>query len=167
MKKLLLFLLFSFNAFSQSETITYERFLIENNKIIWQKTYQKDSIYIAEKYKKIPKLNFTKENSGFVKDEKLNCKGLAIYMNSAFGFYFTIEEKETKFRITVSEINFEDNIQIDFGGVTNTNKVNTLSEFELRTSDNTFRKNTQSKKNLECLDKFLLDFFELKPEKDW
>jgi hypothetical protein len=166
MKFIAFFLLLSSLCFSQENPI-YERFKIENKNIIWQNIYQKDTIYNLENFKEKLKLNFTSNTTGFANNQKLKCKGLAIYMNSNFGFNFLIEEKDNKFRITVYDIYFEDNFQLNIGTVSTSQKNTLLSDMELRTSDKTFRKNSQSNKNMLCLDNYLLNIFHLKTDTSW
>lgn len=155
MKKFYFILLFTSICYCQD--INYKRFSIENKQIVWQNIYQKDSIQNIEALKKNLNLVFTNLNSGYSKNQKLRCSGIAIYMMDIFQFNFQIEEKENKYRIRISNIAFNDNIELNLGSVQTTNKINLLEDFELKTKDYKFRKNSQSKKNMECLDQYLLE----------
>lgn len=166
MKKLI-FITLLISNFIQSQEVNYERFKIEDNKIIWQNIYNKDSITTAENIKKIPQLKMFTDATGEVINQKIDCKSVAIYMISTFRFNVLIEEKDNKFRITVSQILFDSNMQFNFGLVTTDRKYISLEEAEVRTSDKTFRKNNQSKTNLTCLDNFFLNFFKQKQKSDW
>jgi hypothetical protein len=166
MKKLtLLLIIIGFKCIAQD--VNYERFSIVNTKIIWQNIYQKDSLFSIETLKKIPSLKFTSSNIAEVKNQRLSCKGLAIYMNSTFDFNVLVEEKESKIRITITDIVFNSNMQVTVGYVTAAQKYVTLEEAEVRTSDSQFRRNSQSKTNLECLDSFLQEYFKTKISNNW
>jgi hypothetical protein len=162
MKKLaFLALIISIKCFAQE--VTYERFLIVDKKIIWQNVYQKDSINNIPALKKIASLIFNSETTAEVRNQKLNCQNLATYMISTFQFNVLIEEKDNKYRITVSNIVFDSNMQVTIGYVTAAQRFVTLEDAEVRTSDFKFRKNNQSKTNMACLDSYLQNYFKIKP----
>jgi hypothetical protein len=163
----LFFYFFLISSITYCQEINYERFTIVDKKIIWQNVYQKDSVYNLFNLKKKSALNFNSDYIANVFNQKLNCKGLAIYADSSFGFNVLIEEKEDKYRITISSIYFDSNLQATVGYITAYKKIVTIEEAELRTSDFKFRKNNQSQTNLKCLDQFLLDFFKIENSKDW
>lgn len=156
-----------FTSFCYSQDIKYDRFSIENNKIIWQNVYQKDSINNIENIKSIPSLKFSSEKIASAAKQSCKCKGISAYMYSVFGFNVLVEEKQDKYRITVTDIAFETNLQYTIGSITTSNETTTLNEMELRTSDYKFRKNATSQQNMNCLDNFLIDFFKPKAKKDW
>jgi len=158
----LLFILLSNHLYSQD--IKYENFIVQDKKIIWQKIYQKDSIADLSK---IPALKFNSNSTASCYNQKLSCKGLAIYAQSTFQFDLLIEEKENKVRITVNNIVFDSNFQVSVGYITTSEKYVTLEEAELRTSDFKFRKNSQSQKNVNCLDNYFIDLFKPKSINSW
>lgn len=158
----LLFILLSNHLYSQD--IKYENFIVQDKKIIWQKIYQKDSI---ADLLKIPALKFNSNTTASCYNQKLSCKGLAIYAQSTFQFDLLIEEKENKVRITVNNIVFDSNFQVSVGYITTSEKYVTLEEAELRTSDFKFRKNSQSQKNVNCLDNYFIDLFKPKSINSW
>lgn len=166
MKKLI-FITLLISNFIQSQEVNYERFKIEDNKIIWQNVYNKDSITTTQNIRKIPALKMFTDYTGEVENQKPDCSSIAIYMISTFRFNVLIEEKEDKIRITVSEILFDSNMQINFGTISTSRRYVSLDEMEIRTSDKKFRKNNQSKTNLTCLDNFLLNFFKPKQKSNW
>jgi len=161
-KLLLLFILATNQLYSQDKT--YDNFSIQDKKIIWQKIYPKDSITDLSK---ITALKFNSNTTASCYNQKLSCKGLAIYTESTFQFDILTEEKENKVRITVSNIVFDSNFQVTVGYITTSKKYVTLEEAELRTSDLKFRKNSQSQKNMNCLDNYFIDLFKPKPTNSW
>lgn len=162
MKKLVMLLLINcIHTFAQD--VNYDRFTLVDKKVIWQNVYQKDSINNISSLKKIASLVFNSESTAEVKNQKLNCPSLAMYMLSTFQFNVLIEEKDDKYRVTVSNIVFDSNMQVTVGYVTAAQKYVTLEDAEVRTSDYKFRKNNQSKTDMTCLDNFLLDYFKIKP----
>jgi hypothetical protein len=166
MKKLtLLLIIIGFKCIAQD--VNYDRFSIVSTKIIWQNIYQKDSLFSSETLKKIPSLKFTSNDIAEVKNQRLSCKGLAMYMNSTFDFNVLIEEKDSKIRITVTDIVFNSNMEVTVGYVTAAKKYVTLEEAEVRTSDSKFRRNSQSKTNMECLDLFFQEYFKTKISNNW
>lgn len=161
-KLLLLFILATNQLYSQDKT--YDNFSVQDKKIIWQKIYPKDSITDLSK---ITALKFNSNTTASCYNQKLSCKGLAIYTESTFQFDLLVEEKENKVRITISNIFFDSNLQVTVGYITTSKKYVTLEEAELRTSDFKFRKNTQSQKNMNCLDNYLIDLFKPKQSNAW
>jgi len=181
MKKVLFLLLISTICFSQENTkyievfnnekelIEFQNFSLDNNFIIWQKVFESNDKDVTGYFRKQLRLTFLNEDSGTSINNNLECKGIAFYASGNFNFKFLIEIKENKYRVSVSGINFENQLQYNVGNVSTSNSSINLESVALRDSNNTFRKNSQIKTDLECLNQYFTNLFTIqnKIDKGW
>lgn len=164
MKKILLLILISFNCYSQDAA---ENFTVENNQIIWIKIYNLSDTESIDNLKNNLSLKFSDPNFGTAENLELRCDDIAIYSKETFKLNFKIEKKDNRYRVIVSNIVFNNSINLNFGTVSTDEKFNTIESMELRNSDNTLRKNKQSLRNRNCLNEYLTELFKIKKSKDW
>ena len=140
MKKILLLLLISFSAVAQDEVIGTQNFSVNDDKIIiWTKIFEIDSINVLESFKQKLNIHFLNENSGYVDNLKLRCeKTISMYAEGNFKINFRIDFKENKYRVIASNIVFENNIQLNFGGVSTSKSYTNIEDYEF--SDSQFTK---------------------------
>ena len=90
-------------------------------------------------------------------------KGLAIAVRTDFDCFIKIEVKESKYRVSISNIKFKP-INIDAGMIEmNTNFV--LEDIVVRNNHNEIRKNKTARKTLERLNKDFINLLKNKTEK--
>ena len=166
MKKYLLILLFSNAVFSQKIQLP-ETFTVVNNKIIWTKIYDSNNSDIIKNLKSDLSLKIDSDSTGTANHLNLRCKGISIYCMSNFSINFKVESKGNQYRILVSDIIFEQNIQFETLGVRTSETTSTIESFELRNKDNTLRQNSQSAKNLKCINDYLINLFTVKEIEKW
>lgn len=142
---LLVLLLISTFAFSQDHSFT-----IQNDYVVWQKVFDGSSDQIFNpKLKDGQALNF----------EINRCKGTSSYMYFDVNFDYQIEDKEGRYRITVTNITFTDAIQHVLLK-TSANPIKTdFEDYIIRNKDGEFRKGNIHQTNLKCLDDFLTKTF--------
>lgn len=158
MKILILALLTSLIAFSQSKN-----FSIENKLIVWKYVYE-DSISPLE-LKNNPRLEFITDSTGYIKKTNFEDKKL----NHLTG-EFKIETKKSKYRVSVyNVIFFVDSIGINSGGVS----MQTISEYTIEKSlikkNGTIRESSFGYNLTETLNPHLEELFKIKKKtkSDW
>ena len=139
-----------------------ENYYVENNAIVWSKVFELKDTENISTLKNNLRLNFTKENSGISQKQHCKCKGGSIYLQSPFDYSFIVEQKENRYKVSISNIIFHDNLSINIGSVLIGPTTNTLEEYALKNSDNTIRKNKTNTTNLTCLNDFFIDNFKVK-----
>jgi hypothetical protein len=147
------------SVFSQKKSIPAEFSVTNNNAIIWTKVYKNNSSELIKDLRNNLSLKINEDSTGTANNLRLRCSNLSGYTFANFQINFQIESKESEYRIKVSNVVFNENIQINLGSVRTEGTFNTLEDFELRTTDNTLRKNGQSARNLICLNEFLTKMF--------
>jgi len=175
----LLLLIFTIYTYTQNPKIEYENFkLQEDKKIVWQKVYEfkgsKDSI--TEILKEFITTNSFLNNlkysnygfTGFSSYTKISdLSGLPIAVRTDFNSFISIEIKENRYRISISNIKFKP-INMDFGGIEmNTNFI--LEDITVRNNYHEIRKNNTARKTLSKLNKDFIEILTLKTNKkeDW
>jgi hypothetical protein len=94
---LIIALLFSFNTFCQ-----VDNFYTENSKIIWQKVFD-DSLKINNLKRNLT-LEFKDGLTGNIKNFRVSGKDLPLVFRSELIASFIIEDREDRYRVTVSNI---------------------------------------------------------------
>jgi hypothetical protein len=84
---------------------------------------------------------------------RCNCKGGTFYLENTFDINFTIEFKDDKYKIVVSDINFESEADND-------NK-SPIENYVLRLGQNVFHPTDKNKLNLTCLDAYFTKIFQI------
>ena len=160
---ILLFITYSITA--------QHNFTIVNNSLQWQVIFNKDTnTNIVDYFKKNPftsALTFTENISGISNWHQLqNKKGLPIFAYQDFKAFITIEEKEDKYRVTVTNIIFK-GVEISFGGVTNKSEDH-LEALALK-NDFTIRPSKPTQNTLNALNTFFTDTFTVNvtPTTNW
>lgn len=87
----------NYNLFGQEDN-----FYVDNSKIIWQKVFN-DSLNIQD-LKSDLNLEFTADLRGNLKEFKITGKNLPIVFNNEIIASFLIENREGRYRVTVSNI---------------------------------------------------------------
>lgn len=163
MNKILLLLLLSFNCYSQDIA---ENFTVKKNIITWSKVYEFKDDPIPFLKQNLA-LKFDEKNSGAAQDLNLRCKSISIYARENFKFNFLIEIKDGKYKVTASNFVFSNSFNINLSGISSNETPSTIEKYELRNKDNTIRTNSQSKTNINCLNDYLSELFQIKPTKEW
>jgi hypothetical protein len=162
MKKLTFILILLFSNYIQSQ----HHFKIENNSVIWQHTFETDSVESLQNI--LTSTEFTnnlilENDSGFVirNKEKLDLKYL---LNSKGGFtaYLFIDIEKYQYTVTIKNILFKgfwDQMLLDSKPYKYYVPESTLEKIVLKNKDFTFRKNKVTQKNLNGLSQFFLRAF--------
>ncbi|TXD50259.1 MULTISPECIES: hypothetical protein [unclassified Polaribacter] len=175
----MLLLISTIYTYTQNPKIEYENFkLQEDKKIVWQKVYEfkgsKDSI--TEILKEFITTNSFLNNlkytnygfTGFSSYPKISdLRGMPIAVQTAFNSFVSIDIKENRCRISISNIKFKP-LNMDFGGIEmNTNSA--LEDITVRNNYHEIRKNNTARKTLSNLNKDFLKILTLKINKneDW
>jgi hypothetical protein len=149
MKKTIFFLLFTSIAFAQ-----IPHFTATNRKVSWELAFKTSETAILPKIDKNDKININKDNvSGKGINLRCNCKGGTFYLENTFDINFTIEFKDGKYKIVVSDINFESEGDND-------NK-SPIENYVLRLGQNVFHPTDKNKLNLTCLDTYFTKIFQI------
>ena len=156
------FILFLFTNYLFSQN----NFQVENNNLIWQQVFEIDSTNQIEPYFKniaftasLTANNTTISGNSNTYQIK-NKTGLPIYAYSDFKAFVVIEIKESKYRVTVSNIFFK-GLEIDFGGVKN-NSEEHIEMYVLK-KDNTIRPSQTTQNTLKSINDFFIEIFTIKP----
>lgn len=157
---LVLLLLTGFIGFGQ--TPGSENFSIKNGAIFWERTFDSDSLQAVNYFKS--NLKISNPDKGIVVNQKTRCRGVAIYAMANFQYSYKIKYSAKSYTVTISEIIYDEEIQIRLGGVSSSKSKNRIEEFEIRSKDGTLRKNQQSIKNLNCLDEYFIKTFSINPD---
>lgn len=127
MKKIVILLFLTGISFAQNH-----HFKAERKEVTWQmafKTKQTDILNLIDKNH--AKITVNKEdNSGSGRGLHCDCKKGGWYFEQSFNLNFTVEFKEDKYLVTVSEIIFD--------GEGETNANNRLENYVLRMGQNVF-----------------------------
>ncbi|MBF4484400.1 hypothetical protein [Flavobacterium sp. CSZ] len=158
MKKIHIFLLFiSISNFAQNNN----NFSLENKSIEWSYVFELKPGENISLLKDNLILDFKNDNFGISKNQTISCSGISIYSRLPFNFNFRIESKDDKYRVVVSNIIFNDNL--NFGNSTTTK----LEMYALK-NDSEIKQNGQNNKNLNCLNEYFLNIFKIKsPKSNW
>jgi len=179
MKQILLFLLISTFCYSQQEynetyddkknLIKFENFTIEEKIIVWKMIFEGDSVKVMKNLKSNLKLNFTQTAIGSVKDLSLNCGSISIQLAPNFTLDFKIEFKENKYRVIATNFVFENAMNVNAGLFITSRQYNNIEYFCLKDRTGTFRKQSQMKHDLKCMDELLKNLFTSKEttEEKW
>lgn len=168
MKKFIL-IAFLIPLFSFSQE--HQNFKIENNILTWEKVYDSNlnSTEISVILKKDAVLNSLSESfTGQSTPQKIKCaETQAIFMDGSFQYYASIEFKEGRYRVQVSNIEVIPSMTIELYGVRSSEGPDPYSGIILK-KDKNFRKNNMAQRSLECLNEYFSNKFEFTSiEKDW
>lgn len=144
-KLLLLFLLMGSLAFSQEHS-----FQLHDRSVIWQKVFDGSADQIHH-----PKL----KDGHVTKLSFRHCPGTSIFMRDDIHFDYKIESKENRFRVTISNISFENSFQFSSGYITTDAKSTNFEEFAVRHKKNELRDGFTHRKNYKCLEELFTRIF--------
>lgn len=149
-----LIFLFSLSCFSQN---TYN-FSVENKSLEWSYIFELKTGENVSLLKNNLSLDFKTDSTGISKNQNVLCNGISIYTRLPFDFNFRIESKDSRYKVVISNIIFNDNL--NFGN-------NTTTKIESYTLSNnlTIKQNNQNLKNLNCLNEYFLTNFTIQPQK--
>lgn len=147
-------LLFSISNFAQNNN----NFSVESKSLEWSYVFELNTGENISLLKDNLTLDFKNDNFGTSKDQTISCNGLSIYSRLPFNFNFKIESKDNKYRVVVSNIIFNDNL--NFG-----NNTTTKIEIYALKNSSEIKQNTQNIKNLNCLNEYFLNIFKIKSTK--
>ncbi|MFY8069607.1 MAG: hypothetical protein ACOVMG_05885 [Flavobacterium sp.] len=154
MKKIVILLFLTGISFAQNH-----HFKAERKEVTWQmafKTKQTDILNLIDKNH--AKITVNKEdNSGSGRGLHCDCKKGGWYFEQSFNLNFTVEFKEDKYLVTVSEIIFD--------GEGETNANNRLENYVLRMGQNVFHTTEKNLINLNCLETYFIKLFQI-PESE-
>jgi hypothetical protein len=154
MKKIVILLFLSGISFAQNH-----HFKAERKEVTWQmafKTKQTDILNLIDKNH--TKITVNKEdNSGSGRGLHCDCKKGGWYFEQSFNLNFTVEFKEDKYLVTVSDIIFD--------GEGETNANNRLENYVLRMGQNVFHTTEKNLINLNCLETYFIKLFQI-PESE-
>lgn len=154
MKKIVILLFLTGISFAQNH-----HFKAERKEVTWQmafKTKQTDILNLIDKNH--TKITVNKEdNSGSGRGLHCDCKKGGWYFEQSFNLNFTVEFKEDKYLVTVSEIIFD--------GEGETNANNRLENYVLRMGQNVFHTTEKNLINLNCLESYFIKLFQI-PESE-
>lgn len=166
MKKLLLFITLLTSSF-----YAQENFKIENNSIIWQKVFDNFTNLDLKQLQQNPfcaNLQFNNVISGTSNYYQFpNKEGLPVFAYQDFKCFILVEEKENKYRVTISNITFK-GLEIEVFGVKNKSEEY-LSFYALKNNGGELRKNNSITNTLNSLNNFFIETFTLKEiiKSDW
>lgn len=145
-------------TFSQTESFT-----VENNYITWTKEFKSDmdEAAILSKLKRHPILREVHGSAGKTDFTSVECKGVAIYLQSRWQGYMMFDKTNEGYKITFDSIVLEPSTTMSMGGVSTTNNLERIEDYLLRNRDNTIRQNSQAQEDLECLDQTLTAIFKV------
>ena len=133
----------------------------QNNQIIWQKVFEKDSINSLTTF--LAQQKFT---STLIKDQytftgtsnkgKITGSGMPFYTYGDFEAFITIDEKPTRYRVTITNIVFT-GVEISVMGATN--KSEDALEFYAVKKDGTLRTGSTTTNTLEALNNYFIKTF--------
>jgi hypothetical protein len=154
MKKIVILLFLTGISFAQNH-----HFKAERKEVTWQmafKTKQTDILNLIDKNH--TKITVNKEdNSGSGLGLHCDCKKGGWYFEQSFNLNFTVEFKEDKYLVTVSDIIFD--------GEGETNANNRLENYVLRMGQNVFHTTEKNLINLNCLEAYFIKLFQI-PESE-
>lgn len=154
MKKIVILLFLTGISFAQNH-----HFKAERKEVTWQmafKTKQTDILNLIDKNH--TKITVNKEdNSGSGSGLHCDCKKGGWYFEQSFNLNFTVEFKEDKYLVTVSDIIFD--------GEGETNANNRLENYVLRMGQNVFHTTEKNLINLNCLESYFIKLFQI-PESE-
>lgn len=151
MKKII-FLLFCVSSVTFAQE---HHFKAERKEVSWQLAYQTTETNIMDLINKNHnKLSVTKDEA-IGKGNNLNCdcKDGGWYFEQSFDLSFTIELKDDRYLITVTDIIFD--------GEGETNENNRLENYVLRIGQSTFHTTKKNLINLNCLDVYFTKIFKI------
>lgn len=175
MKQIILFLFFTSTMVSQDKRFEnlYDFFLIDNGKIVWQKVYESNlseseiKEYLSKDIVLSPIAVTLSGHTNIFRLNKIENYGIMPgWEKSDYQAYVSIEVKEGKYRVTVTDI------KMDFNHSLYDPKAKTftpLENFQLDDNDK-FSNKTQGKKGLNCINLSFLELFKFKKsamKSDW
>src|SRR5690606_16076724 len=100
-----------------------------------------------------------------------HCPGTSMFLRSDIDFDYKIESKEDRLRVTVTNISFENTIQISYGAISTDSKSTNFEEFAIRHKNNELRDGNTHEKNYQCLEELFTNIFtpkeSINTDDDW
>lgn len=167
MKKIL-FLLITFNCFSQKSAEIPTTFSVENSIITWEKVYTLEENQSIDDLKNNLKLKMNSDGYGTVYDNQCKCRAASEYLGWNFNYDYRVEQKENRYKVTIANIIFIDGITMSLYGVTTTQQSTPFENYILKKTGE-LKTGFQTKSNLECLDNYFTKQFTILKvnKKDW
>lgn len=153
MKKILfLLLIISNTVFSQNQN-----FSVEKNTLLWKINLGDSFQVYKEKLENNPKLEIIKSSGiqirGNAKNLKCNCSGVSNFMKEEFDAEFIVNLLDDKISVSVFNLRFKSFDHYVFETVRTKVEIEPIEKYIIK-KDNSIRDNRESKKILDCLDKY-------------
>lgn len=166
--KYILLLLISFNCLAQKSAQLPTTFSVENSIITWEKVYTLEENQSVNDLSNNLKLKMNADGYGTVYDNQCKCRATSSYLDWNFNYDYKVEQKENRYKVTISNIIFIDGITMSLYGVTTTPQ-STPFEYYILKKTGELKPGFQTKANLECLDNYFTKQFTIQKttKKDW
>ena len=145
----LLFLLIGFLGYSQiRRTDSIGNFIVENNKLIWQKHYELEDVNMLDQKLKqnvlTNNLNILQYETSAISDlVYIDGNNLPTYTKKGFKAFVIVDVERNQFRVTIKQITFPDFVEnVYYNGMRQNSRSGALENYILRQNGDINRNNT-------------------------